>query len=497
MGGLAYGIANQPADYFRIRLLFWVLILAGIEVMRVPSRGGLSLSLAFPVRLAVGILYPAPVAGAITFLGMFDRRELSGQRPLPLALVDRAQIALAVMAGSAAFHSLATVYAPASPWFVFVPAVMLGTVVDYTVNVSIVSLYLRWTTGTPLRQILGDMRLGSLAEFLLSYLGLSFIGAVIAKLYISVELWAVVAFLLPLLFARRMFFRTVALEEATEKLRDRERLLRALSNRMAEERHDERMQIAGYLHDELAQLLFRLSLQLGSARKRLAAEELDELAKNLEDIAETKQQASSMVRALIRDLHRSAVGRAGLAEALRSFAADAERDSSARVSVDVADVRLPPAIQLLVYQIAREAGLNALKHARPKHVSIDLYEEGDGVELQVHDDGRGFDPAIKPREGHIGLTMMRERARLAGGTLSLETAPGRGTTVTATFPSVWEEEELSSGQQSETIARRKQSPKREGSPSASPTAKHQAGQRNPIRKSAKPTRSPIPVQRHR
>src|SRR5919108_703863 len=99
---------------------------------------------------------------------------------------------------------------------------------------------------------------------------------------------SVAAFLLPLLFARQMFFRTMALEEAGKELKDREQVLRALSNRMAEERQDERMQIAGYLHDDLAQQLFRLTLQVEMAKKRLQQGDVQAVTKDLDGILDTK-----------------------------------------------------------------------------------------------------------------------------------------------------------------------------------------------------------------
>ena len=96
------------------------------------------------------------------------------------------------------------------------------------------------------------LRVGTPTEFLLNYLGLSLIGLVIYELYRPDNYWAVAAFVAPLVFARQMFLRTMALEDATKELKDRERVLRALSNRMAEERQDERLRIAGYLHDDVA-----------------------------------------------------------------------------------------------------------------------------------------------------------------------------------------------------------------------------------------------------
>ena len=116
-----------------------------------------------------------------------------------------------------------------------------------------------------------------------------------------------------------MFLRSQALEEAHKELKDREQVLRTLSNAMAEERADERQQIAAYLHDDLAQVLFRLSIQVDVARKLLDKGDLVETGEQLEKIRESKQDTSDRIRALIRHLHRSPLGAKGLAEALESF----------------------------------------------------------------------------------------------------------------------------------------------------------------------------------
>ena len=262
----------------------------------------------------------------------------------------------------------------------------------------------------------------------------------IAQLHNDVGPWAVAVFVLPLVFARQMFFRTMALEEASKELKDREHVLRALSNRMAEERQDERMQIAAYLHDDLAQMLFRLNLQVEMAKKRLASGELDSVLKNLDGIITTKNQTSNAIRALIRDLHRSPIGRKGLAEAMQSLAADISKGSRTSITTDVVEVSLPPPIQLLIYQIGREAAMNALKHAEADNIWISLHERDGGVELQIRDDGKGFDTKAPPREGHFGSVMMRERAQVAGGTFALQSEIGKGTMITASFPRVWVEE---------------------------------------------------------
>src|SRR5207253_1262914 len=152
-------------------------------------------------------------------------------------------------------------------WAVVLPIAILAGLADYVVNVASVSAAVSIAYGVRYFEALKSMRIGRSAEFFVNYIGLGFFGTVLAKLYRDpfVGIWAIPAVLMPLVLARQMFFRTRALEEAHEELKVREQVMRALSDRMAEERQDERAQIAAYLHDDLAQLLFRLSLQVDVA----------------------------------------------------------------------------------------------------------------------------------------------------------------------------------------------------------------------------------------
>jgi signal transduction histidine kinase len=435
--GLAAAVYARPGALGDRNLLYWAVVVATVELLPVPARPGLQLSLSFPILLALAILYDPPVAALVALLASFDLRELRGQISFRVAAFNRTQIALSVFAGSSVFHALAT---PSSPPQILIAAVSLATAADYAVNVAMVATYMRLVGRLPIIEVLKTLRVGALTEFLLSYLGLGFVGLVIIRLHSAIGFWSVLAFILPLVFARQMFFRSLALEEASSELKDREQVLRALSNRMAEERQDERVQIAGYLHDDLAQMLFRLSLQVEMAKKRLGQGDLSGVENDLESIRETKQQTSHMVRALIRDLHRSPIGRKGLAEAIRSFAHDMSQGLPTRVTADVIEVSLPPPIQLLIYQIAREAVTNALKHAEAQNIRITLSETEDGVRLAIADDGKGFDTTAPPPEGHFGTVMMKERALVAGGAFSVQSEPGEGTTIVADFPRVWVEE---------------------------------------------------------
>jgi signal transduction histidine kinase len=418
-------------------MLFWIAVLAAVELLPVPVTKQLQITLGFPVLLAVAMFYRRPeVVATVALLGSFDSRELKREIAPVKALFNRSQLALTMLISSLVFHSIAAV---GSPLAILIPAVLAATVAHYVINVVFVCVALSLLYSWPVRKVLEQLRVGDVRQFLLNFVGLAFIGAVIAKLFASTS-WSVIAFVAPLVFARQMFFRTLALEDAGKELKDREQVLRALSNRMAEERQDERMQIAGYLHDDLAQMLFRLSLQAEMARKRLARQEFETVDRDLEGILQTKQDTADMVRALIRDLHRSPIGRKGLAEAIQSFGEDMSKGGPTEILTDVVEVSLPPPIQLLIYQISREAAMNALKHAEAEHIFITLVEGDDGVELQIRDDGKGFDTSAPPPEGHFGSVMMRERAMVAGGTFRIESEPGQGTGITVTFPRVWVEE---------------------------------------------------------
>jgi signal transduction histidine kinase len=417
----------------------WCLVVAVVELIPVPGWRGLQLSLSFPILLGVAMLHPPFVASVVAFIGSFDLREVRRTLPVLTALFNRSQIAAGIFLASVTFHAVAHGGLTAPTHLVLLGG-MSATATDYLVNVSLVSIYMKWHSGLPLRRVISELRLGSLQEFLFSYLGLGLVGIVVARLYQAVGFWAVAAFILPLVLARQLFFRMKALQEASTELRDRERVMRALSNRMAEERQDERMQIAGYLHDDLAQQLFRLTLQVEMAKKRLAIGDANGVNAHLDTILEAKSETAEMVRALIKDLHRSPIGRDGLGEAIFSYSMDMTRDSDVRVHTEVIDVSLPPPIQLLIYHIAREAIMNSMKHAEPSNIWISLQETDDGVELQIRDDGTGFDTSVPGPEGHFGSVMMRERALVAGGTLVVDSEPGRGTTITARFPRVWVEE---------------------------------------------------------
>jgi signal transduction histidine kinase len=465
---IAILLVREPKDLDRIvELTVWVLVAALVELLPVPAWRGTHLSLGVPLLMTVGFLYQPPAAALVALIGTSDPRELRHEVSALRALFNRCQVAVSVLAASAVFHSLATIRT--SPTVVLIAAAGLAAIVDYLVNTSLVAVGASIQYGMSPVNVIRRLRIGSPTEFLISYLGLAVFGLFLAKLFAihGVKFWVVPGYVLPLLLARQMFFRSKALEEAHKELQDREHVLRALSTRMAEERQDERAQIAAYLHDDLAQLLFKLSLQVDIAKRHLAAGKLADTEKTLEEIKDTKGKTSDRIRVLIRDLHRSPLGRAGLEEALHGFISEVARGSEVRFHTDISEVALPAPIALLVYHIAREGVMNALKHAHASNVWLTVQQLGDNVELVLKDDGSGFDAEAPGPEGHYGLTMMRERATVGGGTFDMQTATGAGTTITVTFPTSWLQQEAAPAQEPQS-SRADASPGTATAPEAEP-----------------------------
>ena len=254
-------------------LIVWTLTVAVVEILPVPAWRGLIVSVGFPLLMAVAFLYPPPAAALAALIGASDPREFRKQVGPLRAAFNRCQVALSVLLASAVFHGLAGLDAKS---ITQLGAALLAALLDYFLSTGLVAAAVSLDSGMPLFKVMREMRIGRLSEFLVSYLGLAVFGLFLAHFFDQLGFWVVPVFVIPLLLARQMFFRSKALEEAHKELQDREHVLRASSNRMAEERQDERMQIAAFLHDDLAQLLFRLSIQVDVARRHLDAGKVDD-----------------------------------------------------------------------------------------------------------------------------------------------------------------------------------------------------------------------------
>jgi two-component system sensor histidine kinase UhpB len=187
----------------------------------------------------------------------------------------------------------------------------------------------------------------------------------------------------------------------------------------------ERARVARDLHDEVNQSLTGLLLRLEAAREAAPPE----LEGELDQTKALANQAMTELLSLARQLRPTALDDLGLAAAI---AGQVDRLGQGEVEAEFSTVGdfsdLDDDAQLVVYRVAQEALSNAARHSGASRVSVELRRRDDGgVELEASDDGRGF--AFDESERGLGIAGMRERALLAGGELSIESRPGRGTTV--------------------------------------------------------------------
>lgn len=201
---------------------------------------------------------------------------------------------------------------------------------------------------------------------------------------------------------------------------------------------EERARIARDLHDAVAQKLFSLRLTVGAVEALLLKGDRERARDEFARLKELVGSALDELRAVVTELRPPAVREDGLVPALRKHVDVIGRAHPVDVSFSAdCDGRcaLPEAVEDAVFRVAQEALHNALRHAEPRHVVVNLRTPKDRVILTVSDDGKGLarEPA---REGghHLGIASMRERARRVGGRLRVESRVGEGTTVTLEVP---------------------------------------------------------------
>jgi signal transduction histidine kinase len=197
----------------------------------------------------------------------------------------------------------------------------------------------------------------------------------------------------------------------------------------------ERDRIGRELHDGAIQLVYSAGLILESARIKVADDA--PVARRLDRATTVLNEAIASMRSYMSDL-RAAPASATLVESLRSQAKDPRLNALIEVHLELPDQPVPvirASRTAHVLAIVSEALANAARHGEARDAEIVLLDLGSEFSLRISDNGRGFDSS-NPRSGY-GLRNMKDRARLLGGSLALESQPGEGCTVTVTAP--WEE----------------------------------------------------------
>jgi signal transduction histidine kinase len=207
----------------------------------------------------------------------------------------------------------------------------------------------------------------------------------------------------------------------------------ALNERLMKAQEQERMRIAGELHDGVMQQISALTLMLGTARRQIP-EDLPAKAA-VGDVQKKLIQVGTDVRQLSHDLHPASLKEQGLPDALRAYCDEFSRVHGISVSSEADEtVRdLSRGAALALFRITQEALGNAAAHGAATHVDVRLTRSNGQVALSVSDNGKGFDPN-RITSGGLGLVNMRERARQLHGTFAVDSERGRGTTVSVTIP---------------------------------------------------------------
>lgn len=228
----------------------------------------------------------------------------------------------------------------------------------------------------------------------------------------------------------------LVLEDVTEELAEGLRVHR-FAGLLLQVQEEERRRIARELHDEPLQLLIHLARAL--ERLEATPQTPASLGGGLLGARHQTVDIATRLRAVVAGLRPPALDQLGLVPALRGFLADIADTTSVRPDLHVTgkQTRLPPQVELAAFRIAQEALNNAIRHADATKLRLTLFFRDGELSLRVTDDGRGFDPATADTQllaGNLGLVGMRERAMVAGGSLTVRSAPGHGTTIAAVLP---------------------------------------------------------------
>lgn len=198
---------------------------------------------------------------------------------------------------------------------------------------------------------------------------------------------------------------------------------------------EERQWLARELHDAVTQTLFSATL-IADVIPEIWEKDPDAAAARLDQLRRLTRGALAEMRLLLVELRPGVLSELSLTDLLKQLADAATGTTGAEVSVrseGPGPMRLPPSVQVALYRIAQEALNNIAKHAGASHVTLELHHQPDGeVILRILDDGRGFDTSSSV-PGHLGLSIMCERAQDIGALFRLDSSVGSGTRITVNW----------------------------------------------------------------
>jgi PAS domain S-box-containing protein len=225
---------------------------------------------------------------------------------------------------------------------------------------------------------------------------------------------------------------SVAVENAVlfEQMQASTVRMRLLSRGLVEAQENERRNIARELHDEAGQAL--ASLRFGLSLLEAEIDDGGNVAGRVADLIQRTDAVIDGLHRLAADLRPASLDHVGLRAALRQYLRSIGTKFGLAVRFKArgfTSERLPTVVETALYRVIQEAMTNVVRHARATRVDVLVERRDDRVIAMVEDDGVGFDPDQVQRGEHFGLLGLRERAEALGGILTVESAPGAGTTV--------------------------------------------------------------------
>lgn len=248
--------------------------------------------------------------------------------------------------------------------------------------------------------------------------------------------------------------RTIELQEANEHLlseiaervklvdalRETEKQLRLVPSKLLEAQEEERKRVAGELHDTIGQTFAALKFWVEAIIHSKETRNLEELMKRLQMFVPILQRSIEEIRGIYMGLRPAMLDGMGVIATLRWFCREFMElypKHHIEFHLDLEESDVPEALKVVIFRIAQESLNNVAKHSGAEWVDLSLSKGDNTIELVVADDGVGVDlnyilPLLNCK-GSLGLTSMRERAELTGGTFSFESSPGKGSTVHASW----------------------------------------------------------------
>jgi signal transduction histidine kinase len=256
----------------------------------------------------------------------------------------------------------------------------------------------------------------------------------------SGRLFAVIAILLAAVAAVLVWNRSL---KALAERRGRALLRAQLGHIKSTLKISERTRLAAELHDTLAQNLTGVSMEISAAQRLLPASAPSAAIQHLEFASNAIASSRDELRNCLWDLRGEALDQPDMEKAIEFSIRPHVGDTSVAIRFRVPRARLSDALAHATLRIVRELTINAIRHGGAKTIRIAGCIDGYLLKFSVSDDGRGFDPESAPSidQGHFGLQGIRERVDTFGGSISIDSSPGRGTHVDVTVAINGEEED--------------------------------------------------------